>query len=182
MWRVIWRNLVARKVRLALSGVAIVLGVAFVSGSFIFTDAMAGAFNGIIKGSTADVEIAPTGANDVDSGQDSRTIPAAVAERLEALPEAESVHPFNQLLTLYVIGSDGKVVGGNVSILRAAPFAVQPGTWYQLRLDAIGNRLRAYVNGVLLLETTDLSLATGNAGPAMFKAATDYDDFAVYQP
>jgi putative ABC transport system permease protein len=113
MWRVTWRNLVARKVRLALSGFAIVLGVAFVSGSFIFTDAMGGAFSGIIKGSTADVEIAPTGANDFDSVQDSRTIPAAVAERLEALPEAESVHPYNQLLTLYVIGSDGKVVGGN---------------------------------------------------------------------
>jgi ABC-type amino acid transport system permease subunit len=75
-----------------------------------------------------------------------------------------------------------KVVDGTVSILRSAPFAVQPGTWYQLRLDAIGNRLRAYVNGVLLLETTDQSIASGNAGPAMFKAATDYDDFAAYQP
>jgi len=75
-----------------------------------------------------------------------------------------------------------KVVDGTVTILRTTPFAVQPGTWYQLRLDAIGNRLRAYVNGVLLLETTDFSIATGNAGPAMFKAATEYDDFAVYQP
>jgi putative ABC transport system permease protein len=113
VWTVTWRNLFARKVRLALSALAIVLGVAFVAGSFIFTDAMGGAFSGIIKGSTADVEIAPTGANDFDSVQDSRTIPAAVAERLEGLPEAESVHPYNQLLTLYVIGEDGKVVGGN---------------------------------------------------------------------
>ncbi|MGH8964488.1 MAG: ABC transporter permease, partial [Actinomycetes bacterium] len=113
MWKVTWRNLVARKVRLALSAFAIVLGVAFVAGSFIFTDAMGGAFSGIIKGSTADVEIAPTGATDFDSQQDARTIPAAVVERLRALPEAESVHPWNQLLTLYVIGKDGELVGGN---------------------------------------------------------------------
>ena len=113
MWRVTWRNLVARKVRLALSAFAIVLGVAFVAGSFIFTDAMGGAFSGIIKGSTADVEIAPTGATDFDSVQDSRTIPARVVTELRALPEAESVHAWNQLLTLYVIGKDGKLVGGN---------------------------------------------------------------------
>ena len=54
MWKVTWRNLVARKVRLLLSAFAIVLGVAFVSGSFIFTDAMGGAFRGIISGGTAD--------------------------------------------------------------------------------------------------------------------------------
>jgi hypothetical protein len=59
---------------------------------------------------------------------------------------------------------------------------VLPATWYQLRFDAIGNTLRAYVNGVLLLETTDGTLPRGNSGPAMFKAATDFDDFSAYQP
>ena len=55
MLRMTWRALVARKVRLALSAFAIVLGVAFVAGSFIFTDAMGDAFDGIIEGSTSDV-------------------------------------------------------------------------------------------------------------------------------
>ena len=75
MLRITWRNLFARKVRLALSAFAIVLGVAFVAGSFIFTDAMGDAFDGIIEGSTADVEVAYKGANDFDSQQDSRTHP-----------------------------------------------------------------------------------------------------------
>ncbi|MDQ3308354.1 MAG: ABC transporter permease, partial [Actinomycetota bacterium] len=96
MLKVTWRNLVARKLRLALSAFAIVLGVAFVAGSFIFTDAMGGAFSGIIKGTTADVEIAPKGANDFDSLQDRRTITADVADKLEKLPEAQSVHPYSQ--------------------------------------------------------------------------------------
>ena len=113
MLRMTWRNLFARKVRLALSAFAIVLGVAFVAGSFIFTDAMGDAFDGIIEGSTADVEVGPKGANDFDSQQDVRTIPVSVVNRLEGLREADSVHPSTQLTSLYVIGRSGKVVGGN---------------------------------------------------------------------
>jgi len=110
---VTWRNLLARKVRLLLSALAIVLGVAFVAGSFIFTDAMGGTFDDIIKGSTADVEIAPKGANDFDSVQDTRTIPAAVVRELEKVPGVESVHPQVQLQGVYIIDGDGDLVGGN---------------------------------------------------------------------
>ncbi|HEX6486244.1 MAG TPA: FtsX-like permease family protein, partial [Nocardioidaceae bacterium] len=113
MWKVTWRNLVARKVRLLLSAMAIVLGVAFVSGSFIFTDAMGGAFSGIISGGTADVEVAPEGANEFDSMQDVRTIPDDVVQRLEGLEGAAEVNAYNSLQSMYVIGEDGKVVGGN---------------------------------------------------------------------
>ena len=48
-----------------------------------------------------------------------------------------------------------KVVDGSVTSLATVPFTVLPSIWYQLRLDAVGNRLRAYVDGVLLLEATD---------------------------
>src|SRR3954452_22826409 len=113
MLRVTWRNLVARKLRLVLSAFAIILGVAFVAGSLIFTDAIGGAFDGIIEGSTADVEVAYKGANDFNSQQDSRVIPASVVQSLEQLPEAQSVHPEISLQTVFVIGSDGKVIGGN---------------------------------------------------------------------
>ena len=90
MLRMTWRNLFARKVRLGLSAFAVVLGVAFVAGSFIFTDAMGDAFDGIIEGSTADVEIAYRGANDFDSQQDLRVIGAPVVERaLASLASAD---------------------------------------------------------------------------------------------
>ena len=95
MWRVTWRNLFARKLRLLLSAFAIVLGVAFVAGTLIFTNAMGGAFDDIIEGSTADVEVAFKGANDFDSGQDNRTFPASVVPELEALPEVASANPQN---------------------------------------------------------------------------------------
>jgi putative ABC transport system permease protein len=92
MLKVTWRNLVARKLRLFLSAFAIVLGVAFVAGSFIFTDALGGSFEGIIRGTTSDVEIAPKGANDFDSQQDSRTIPAEVVDEINALPEVDQAN------------------------------------------------------------------------------------------
>ena len=155
MWRVTWRNLFARKVRLLLSAFAIVLGVAFVAGSFIFTDAMGGAFSGIIKGGTADAEIAPTGANDFDSQQDNRTIPAAVVDRLRALPEADGVHPYNQLQSLYVIGSEGKLVGGN------GP----PGLAFSDvdTRSVTGNRIVEYVEGEHPSGTGEVAIDVGTA-------------------
>ena len=113
MLRVTWRNLVARKLRLLLSAFAIVLGVAFVAGSLIFSDALNGAFDNIIEGSTADVEVAYKGANDFDSLQDARVLPASLADRLGKLPEVGSVHPSVTNQSTFVIGKNGKVVGGN---------------------------------------------------------------------
>src|SRR6478735_9148727 len=112
MLRVTWRNLFARKVRLLLSGFAIVLGVAFVAGSFILTDTIRDAFTGIIKGSTSDVEVAPKGSGDFDSGPDSRTISLAVVKRLETLKDAADVNPNNQVTGVYVLDKDDKVVSG----------------------------------------------------------------------
>lgn len=114
MLRVTLRNLVARKVRLLLSAFAIVLGVAFVAGSFIFTDALGGAFNGIIKGTTADVEVTPEGIELVESsGQDSRTIPASVVDDLTELAEVESAAGIDQMTGVYIVSAEGKLVGGN---------------------------------------------------------------------
>ncbi|MGI8435039.1 MAG: ABC transporter permease [Nocardioidaceae bacterium] len=114
MWKVTVRNLLARKVRLALSGFAIVLGVAFVAGSFIFTDALGGAFDGIIKGTTADVEVTPRGGGAFNgAGVDARTIPASVVDDLVKLPEVAAADGSVNVDGVFVIGSDGKLVGGN---------------------------------------------------------------------
>ncbi len=75
-----------------------------------------------------------------------------------------------------------KVVDGVITTLGTVNFNVAPARWYDLRLDAVGDQLRAYVDGNLLIEATDRSHASGDSGPAMFKAATNYDDFDAYQP
>ncbi|MGH3483387.1 MAG: ABC transporter permease [Nocardioidaceae bacterium] len=117
MFRTTIRNLLARKLRLALSGFAIVLGVAFVAGSFVFTDTLSKSFDGIVNGTTPDVAVEiedasdpadPSGAGDI------RTIPADVADNLAA--EVEGAARVDGNLTVgnvYVIDEDGKLVGGN---------------------------------------------------------------------
>jgi hypothetical protein len=75
-----------------------------------------------------------------------------------------------------------KTVDGVTTTLGTVPLSVVPATWYSLRLDAVGDQLRAYVDGKLLIEATDDALPRGTSGPVMFKAATDYDDFVSYQP
>ena len=114
MWRVSLRNLLARKLRLALSAFAIVLGVAFVAGSFVFTDSLGSAFDGIVRGTTADVEVTPERVIDVQSvGTDARTLPASLMHRLRGLPDAAQVAGTAEVQGVFVIGADGKLVGGN---------------------------------------------------------------------
>ncbi len=53
MWRVTIKSLAAHKLRLALTALAVVLGVAFMSGTFVLTDTIKHDINGLISQSTA---------------------------------------------------------------------------------------------------------------------------------
>lgn len=115
MLKVTLRNLLARKVRLILSASAIVIGVAFVAGTLVFTDTMGRSFDGIIKGSTPDVTVRPDSSGSWDDASaliDTRTISAETLAKLEDTPGAARVDGNINNLTLFVIGTDGKIVGG----------------------------------------------------------------------
>src|SRR5579863_3644887 len=45
MWKVTIKGLLAHKLRLVLTGIAIVLGVTFISGTFVLTDTLHNTFN-----------------------------------------------------------------------------------------------------------------------------------------
>ncbi len=116
MLRVTLRNLLARKVRLFLSAFAIVLGVAFVAGSFVFTDTMGKSFDNIVEGSLTDAGVRLAG---VDAGStessfnlDDRTIPAATVAKLADTPGAARADGSIDGLGLFVVRKDGKLLGG----------------------------------------------------------------------
>jgi hypothetical protein len=75
-----------------------------------------------------------------------------------------------------------KLTNGVVTVLATVPLTVSAGTSYALRLEAVGNQLRGYVNGRLLLEATDSGHARGMGGAAMFKTSADFLDYRAYQP
>jgi putative ABC transport system permease protein len=109
MLRAAWKNLLARKLRLMMSAFAIVLGVAFVAGSFIFTDTLNKSFDVIFAGSVGDVIVRPEGAR--DEQQSTRAIPAEVVDDLAAVDGAARADGNVTALGVFVVGEDGKVVG-----------------------------------------------------------------------
>jgi pectate lyase len=75
-----------------------------------------------------------------------------------------------------------KLVNGNIVELGAAVLTVTPNTWYTVRLEAVGSRLRTYVNGRLVLEATDPQPVIGRVGLVTYRAAADFDDIRAVIP
>jgi hypothetical protein len=75
-----------------------------------------------------------------------------------------------------------KLVNGSITVLASASLPVQVGTWYPLRIEAIGSKLRGYVNGALVLEADDSSHPRGATGLLTYRAAADFDDYRAIQP
>jgi hypothetical protein len=72
---------------------------------------------------------------------------------------------------------------GQIEVLDEQPLTVTPNTWYTLRLEKIGNKLRVYVNDTLRISAEDnVGLPGGRVGLLTYKAAADFDDFIAYQP
>jgi putative ABC transport system permease protein len=107
-----WTSLMARKLRLVMSAFAIILGVAFVAGSFIFTDTLGRAFDGIVAGSVGDVIVQPVGSSTIDGPQTSRTVPAGLVDELAGVAGAARVDGNVTYSGAFVIDSDGKLIGG----------------------------------------------------------------------
>lgn len=75
-----------------------------------------------------------------------------------------------------------KVVNGAITTLGSVTLNAAPNTTYRLRLEAVGMQLRAYVNGVLTLQSADSSHTAGAGGLVTYKAAAQFDDYVAYQP
>src|SRR5215510_478831 len=56
MWRVTFRGLAAKKFRLVLTSLAVVLGVAFMAGTFVLTDTLGHVFDNLFESTTRGVD------------------------------------------------------------------------------------------------------------------------------
>jgi putative ABC transport system permease protein len=107
------KSLLARKLRLFMSGFAIILGVAFVAGSLIFTDTLGKTFESIMDGSTGEVVVRPEGVSNDDGVQSTKVLPASVVDDLSGLPDVSRVDGNVSDFGTFVVGTDGKLVGGS---------------------------------------------------------------------
>ncbi|WP_213577109.1 FtsX-like permease family protein [Rhodococcus sp. USK13] len=112
MRKVSLRNLAAHKVRLALTVLSVVLGTAFVAGSFVFTDTLQKTFDSIFENTAQGVDVRVSSAE-----ENSRGIPLADVDTVLAVDGVRKVAP-SVSGQIVLIGSDGAAVqtGGAPSV------------------------------------------------------------------
>jgi putative ABC transport system permease protein len=115
MFRATLKSLLAHKLRMGMSAFAIVLGVAFVAGTFVFTDTLGSSFNDLFRQTAPDVTVRPAqaaaAAQGGFTGADSRTVPADVVDELSAVDGVQRADGNITDQGTFIIGTDGKVVG-----------------------------------------------------------------------
>lgn len=115
MWRTTLRRLLSHKLRMALSALAIVLGVAFIAGTLVFTATLSKTFGDLFAATSADVNVAPKAAFDVGltgtGGPDgAASVEQSVVDTIGAVPGVAAVSGDVQAQGVYVLGRDGKVL------------------------------------------------------------------------
>ncbi|WP_024793034.1 ABC transporter permease [Tomitella biformata] len=104
MRRVSLRNLAAHKVRLALTVLSVVLGTAFVAGSFVFTDTLHSTFNGVFANTAKGVDVHV--AEKVSGGSG---VPLSDVDKIRELPNVRAVEPAIRG-SVVLIAADGKPI------------------------------------------------------------------------
>ena len=112
MIRAAWKSLMARKVRLLMSTSAIALGVAFVVGSLVFSSALSKGVDKLFASAVGDVVVRPHGSSTLNGDPSTRSVPASLVDRLAQVPGAARADGNVSALGVFVIGRNGKVIGG----------------------------------------------------------------------
>src|SRR3954465_5381457 len=115
MLRATLKGLLAHKLRLALSAVAVILGTAMVAGSFIFTDTIGKTFDDLFQQASADVTVNPKAAFDTDTFSGGQppvlTVPESALATVQAVPGVDEALGDVFVEGVNVLSKDGDVLG-----------------------------------------------------------------------
>ncbi|MFJ7044183.1 ABC transporter permease [Streptomyces sp. NPDC101112] len=107
------RSFLAHKGRLVLSALAVVLSVAFVAGSLIFSDTVTRTFDRLFASTSADVTVGPKD-DDLEGQMPSGavdTVPASLAERVAKVDGVADAHVDAAVENITVVDRDNESVG-----------------------------------------------------------------------
>ncbi|NEY35272.1 FtsX-like permease family protein [Streptomyces sp. PRKS01-65] len=109
------RNFFAHKGRMALSAVAVLLSVAFVSGTLVFTDTMNTTFDKLFASTSSDVTVTPKGAKDGETPQSGvpQSLPASLLERARSAEGVKSAEGGVSSTSVTVVDSGNDNVGAS---------------------------------------------------------------------
>lgn len=110
MFRTALRNVFAHKARLLMTVLAVMLGVAFVSGTLVFADTLSNAFRNQSAKSYQDVAVAVTSYADSDNPKDEYALSDEVLDRISAVDGVAGVYGRVEGFA-GVADPDGKLIG-----------------------------------------------------------------------
>jgi putative ABC transport system permease protein len=144
MMGVTLRGLAGRKIRSLLTALAIVIGVAMISGTYVLTDTFRKAFDSIFEESYAETDAVVTGKQLVDfSAGGKATVPESLLDEIRALPQVDAavggiVDLHSNSNPAQLVDDDGHKIGGgegalgvglDTNHLRFTPLRLVEGTW-----------------------------------------------------
>jgi putative ABC transport system permease protein len=111
MWRVTIKGLLAHKLRLVLTGLAIVLGVTFIAGTFVLTDTLHNTFNSLFGNIYQHVDFQVRGVAQFGSGGTAtrNPVPESLLAKVQAVPGVEAANGSVTGYAQYIL-PDGKAV------------------------------------------------------------------------
>src|SRR5262245_37682423 len=169
MTAVALKGLLGRKTRSILTGLAIVLGVARVSGTYVLTDTIKKAFNTALTASYRNTDAVISGREIVKGANATPTVPISLLARVRALPDVSAAAGGYLFDTIELVDRNGKTIssrgsglgfGVDASGSRFNPITLVTGRWasdpHEVVIDtntaakhhyAVGDSIRAKGNG-----------------------------------
>jgi putative ABC transport system permease protein len=199
MTSVALKGLLGRKTRSILTGLAIVLGVAMISGTYVLTDTIKKAFNTALTASYGHTDAVISGREIVKGANATPTVPASLLAKVRALPDVSAAAGVYLFDTIELVDRSGKTIasggaglgfGVDPSQSRFNPITLVAGRWasdpHEVVIDtdtaanhhyAVGESIRAKGNGPLgtyrIVGLGKLSgVSIGGATMAVFDVAT----------
>ncbi|WP_049563976.1 ABC transporter permease [Streptomyces sp. SBT349] len=107
------RSFLSHKGRMLLSGVAIVLSVAFVCGTLVFTDTLNTTFDKFFGSTSADVTVGPPEEEDAQETGRAETLPASLVEEVRAVEGVASAEGVVFDTSITVVDGEGESVSSS---------------------------------------------------------------------
>ncbi|MFD6279207.1 ABC transporter permease [Streptomyces sp. NPDC060209] len=115
VWKTSMRNFLAHKGRMALSAVAVLLSVAFVCGTLVFTDTMNTTFDKLFAATSADVTVSPKAAktDDVPENGKPEALPASVVAEVAGVDGVKKAEGAVSSMAVTLVDSHNKNLGSD---------------------------------------------------------------------
>ena len=145
MTRVTLKGLLGRKTRSILTAIAILLGVAMISGTYVLTDTIQKAFNDAFGVAYRNSSVVITGKETIHGATSTPSVPTGLLTKVRELPDVSAAAGSYLFDTLQLVGRDGKAItnggapnfGFGVARPRAASIrsrsSMATGRWVRIR-------------------------------------------------